>query len=133
MCDAENQAREWIFYIQDMLGFGENVLSFTNGLDKDAFVADMRTYAATLRYIELIGEAATHVPASVRQLHPDIPWRAMIGARNRLAHSYLYISDSAVCWIPPKRIRLDLPLDSTSDANRKAARCFHPLHNASMT
>ena len=43
MCDAENQAREWIFYIQDMLGFGENVLSFTDGLDKEAFVADMRT------------------------------------------------------------------------------------------
>ena len=31
------------FYIQDMLGFGENVLSFTDGLDKEAFVADMRT------------------------------------------------------------------------------------------
>ena len=120
MCDAENQAREWIFYIQDMLGFGENVLSFTNGLDKDAFVADMRTYAATLGYIELIGEAATHVPASVRELHPDIPWRAMIGARNRLAHSYLYINDSVI-WsivqdaIPDLLPKLRRMLDSAQN------------------
>ena len=74
MCDAENQAREWIFYIQDMLGFGENVLSFTNGLDKDAFVADMRTYAATLRYIELIGDC-----------YPRPRQRASVASRYSLA------------------------------------------------
>ena len=96
MCDGGGQVREWIFYIQDMLEFGENVLAMTDGLDKDAFVGDMRTYAATLRYIELIGEAATHLPNNVRESRSDIPWRAIIGARNRLAHGYLHIDDSVI-------------------------------------
>ena len=96
MCDGGGQVREWAFYIQDMLEFGENVLSLTDGLDKGAFVGDMRTYAATLRYIELVGEAATHVPDDVRESHSDIPWRAIIGARNRLAHSYLHIDDGVI-------------------------------------
>ena len=63
MCDAEHEGREWRFYVQDMLAFGEKVLSFTNGMDEEAFTSDALTYDATLRNIQLIGEAATHVPS----------------------------------------------------------------------
>ncbi len=96
MSDAEDKGRAWRFYVQDMLDFGERVLAYTNGLDKDAFVADALVYDATLRNIQLVGEAATHVPVKVREAHDDIPWRAIIGVRNRLAHSYLHISDSVI-------------------------------------
>ena len=96
MCEAERQRRHWTLYVQDMLAFGEKVLSFTDGLDQDTFTADVLIYDATLRNIELIGEAATHIPAVVRAAHPDIPWRAIVGARNRLAHGYLDISDSVI-------------------------------------
>lgn len=80
-----------------MLDFAETVMGYTSGLDMAAFVADQRTYDATLRNIQLIGEAATHVPDDIREAYPSIPWRAMIGTRNRLAHSYLHISD-AIIW-----------------------------------
>ncbi len=97
MSDSREQERPWSFYVQDMLDFAETVLDYTSGLDKAAFVADRRTYDATLRNIQLIGEAAIHVPDDVREAYPSIPWRAMIGTRNRLAHSYLHISD-AIIW-----------------------------------
>ena len=109
MCDADRECREWHFYVQDMVEFGEKVLSFTSGLDEHTFIADERTYDATLRNIELLGEAATHVPASVRDLHSDIPWRAIIGTRNRLAHGYLYVSDSVVWSIVQDAIPNLLP------------------------
>ena len=96
MCDAEHEGREWRFYVQDMLEFGEKVLSFTDGLNQQEFTSDVLTYDATLRNIQLIGEAATHVPARVRESNSDIPWRSIVGARNRLAHSYLHISDSVI-------------------------------------
>ena len=96
MYDTERESREWCFYVQDMLEFGEKVLSFTDGMDQEAFTSDALTYDATLRNIQLIGEAATHVPAKIRESHSDIPWRAIIGTRNRLAHSYLHISDSVI-------------------------------------
>ena len=97
MSDAPRENREWRFYIQDMLEFGEKILSYTDGLNQDSFIADGLTYDATLRNIQLIGEAATHIPPDVRESYPDVPWRTIVGTRNRLAHSYLHISDS-VSW-----------------------------------
>ncbi|WP_242597141.1 DUF86 domain-containing protein [Billgrantia sulfidoxydans] len=54
------------------------------------------TYDATLRNLELIGEAATRIPLTVRQQYPDIPWRMIIATRNRLIHAYLGIDDDTV-------------------------------------
>ena len=80
-----------------MIEFGERVLSYNEGLDQDNFLADRRTYDATLRNIELIGEAASLVPEYAREGHPDIPWRRIVGTRNRVAHGYLGI-DNDVVW-----------------------------------
>ena len=99
MSNAEQETREWRFYIQDMIDFGEKVLSYTEGMDQDAFIADGLTYDATLRNLELIGEAATHIPSEVREAYPEIPWRAIVGARNRLAHAYLGIRDDVIWTI----------------------------------
>lgn len=96
MSDAGSEGRPWRFYIQDMIEFGENVLAYTEGLDQEAFTTDRLTYDATLRNLQLIGEAATRIPDEVRQNHSEIPWHAVIGIRNRLAHSYLAISDSII-------------------------------------
>ena len=109
MSDAEDKGRAWRFYVQDMLDFGEKVLSYTEGLDEGAFVANALVYDATLRNIQLIGEAATHVPVEVREAHADIPWRAIVGVRNRLAHSYLHISDSIIWSIVQDAIPEMLP------------------------
>lgn len=56
MSDGDQTSREWRFYLGDMVGFASNVLSYTAGLSKAEFVADSRTYDATLRNLELIGE-----------------------------------------------------------------------------
>ena len=96
MSDAESGLREWRFYVEDMLEFCDRVLMYTAGLDKRSFLSDQRTRDATLRNLELIGEAATHVPDEVRKAHSDVPWHAIIGTRNRLAHGYLHISDDVV-------------------------------------
>jgi len=96
MSDAGQPPREWRFYIADMIEFAEKVLAYTKGVDQDTLVADPLRYDAVLRNLELIGEAATHIPSHVRAAHPDVPWRAIVGLRNRLAHGYLTISDHVV-------------------------------------
>ena len=93
--DAE-AARGWKLYVEDMIEFGQRVLSYAVGLDQDGFLADRRTYDATMRNIELIGEAATHIPEAVRESYPEIEWRSIIGARNRVAHAYLGMDDDVV-------------------------------------
>lgn len=59
MSDASQEPREWRFYVKDMIEFAEKVQLFTDGMDQDIFVSDALTHDATLRNLELIGEAAT--------------------------------------------------------------------------
>jgi len=88
--------REWCFYIDDMIGFAEKILSYTEGLEQDSFIAHDLNYDATPRNLELIGEAATRMPYAVRLRYPEIPWRMVIATRNRLIHAYLGIDDDTV-------------------------------------
>lgn len=105
MSDAGRQ-REWRCFIEDMIGFCERVLSYTDGLDRKAFVANTLVYDASLRNIELIGEAATRVPDSIRVQYPEIPWRSIVGIRNRIIHAYLGVDDDIIWSV----IREDIPL-----------------------
>jgi uncharacterized protein with HEPN domain len=89
--------REWRFYLDDMIGFCERVLSFTQGISREDFVTEPMRYDATVRNIELIGEAATHVPTSIRQAAENIPWRMVIATRNQLIHGYAGIDDD-ILW-----------------------------------
>lgn len=88
--------REWRFYVKDMVSFCEKVIDFTQGLDAVSFPVDVMRYDATLRNLELIGEAAMHVPAEMRELAPDVPWRMVVALRNRLIHGYLGIDDDTL-------------------------------------
>ena len=66
-----------------MVEFCDRVIAYTSGFDMPALLADRMRYDATLRNLELIGEAATRVSA---------------GTRNRLAHGYLGIEPVTV-WL----------------------------------
>ena len=105
MSDATHEARDWRLYVQDMIEFGEKVLSYTNGLDQATFIADGRTYDATLRNLELVGEAATHIPRAMRDAHPEIEWREIIATRNRVAHGYMGMDEDVIWDI----IQTDIP------------------------
>jgi uncharacterized protein with HEPN domain len=94
---SDTAAGEWKFYIDDMIGFAEKVIVYTDGLNQERFAAGGLTYDATLRNLELIGEAATHVPETVRAVYPQVPWRLIIATRNRLIHGYLGI-DNDTLW-----------------------------------
>jgi hypothetical protein len=75
MSDAGKEQREWRFYLDDMIAFAKKVQTYTDGLTQAEFTANGLTYDATLRNLELIGEAATHVPNEMSTANPDIPWR----------------------------------------------------------
>ena len=109
MSDTSSQHRHWICYIRDMKEFAEKVLKYTGGLDQEALLADNLIYDATLRNIQLIGEAANRIPIDVQKSNPEIPWHAIIGTRNRLAHAYLSISDSVIWSIIEDAIPALLP------------------------
>jgi len=88
--------RDWQLCIDDMIEFAQRSLAYTEGMDQQRFVGDRMRYDATLRNLELIGEAAGRVPPGVRLQAPHVPWRQMIALRNRLAHAYLGVDDDVI-------------------------------------
>jgi len=105
MSDPGRGKREWRFYLEDMIKFALKIQLYTTGLDQVGFIANDVTYDATLRNLELIGEAAAHIPKEIQSAHPEIPWRLIIATRNRLIHAYLGIDNDTIWSI----IQDDIP------------------------
>lgn len=78
---------------------------FIQGMRYDDFLADDKTSYATLRALEIIGEAVKKVPQVIRNRYPDIPWAEMAGMRDKLIHDYFGVNLQTV-WDTVKR---DIP------------------------
>ncbi len=77
----------------DMREYALRAVEFTRGTTLDAIKAeDHCTRMALERALFIVGEAANRVPREVQTQYPQIPWPAMIGLRNVLAHGYEKIS-----------------------------------------
>lgn len=74
----------------DMREYGRRVVALTSGLTAESLLGDAGwvTRAALERTLFIVGEAANRVPREVQAQHPEIPWPAIIGLRNLLAHGY---------------------------------------------
>jgi len=92
-------------YLWDMLDAAQAVQRFVSGRSFQEYVADRLLRNAVERNVEIIGEAARGVSARFQAAHPEIPWRAVVGQRNVIAHEYGEIDDQrlwavAVRFIP---------------------------------
>ena len=87
------------FSIQDMIEFCERISDYTAGYEKEPFIEDSLVYDATLRNLELIGDATAHVSQSVRDGFPAVPWQELVGLRNRLVHGYESIDNDNIWWL----------------------------------
>lgn len=82
--------------LEDILESITWIETYLIGYDYEAFVADRKTIDAVTRCLEIIGEAAKHLPESLTEAHPEVPWRAICGFRDVLAHSYFRTEDSII-------------------------------------
>ena len=61
------------------------------------FNANSMMQFATVKQLEIIGEAANHLTDHFRKLYSEIQWREIIGLRNLLIHEYFGI-DTKIIW-----------------------------------
>ncbi len=90
-------SRSVALFVDHMLEAVANVAEFTDGSDRRAFFADKKTRDATLRNLEILGEAAKKIPDDVRIRFPNVPWRRISGLRDVLAHDYFGL-DEGILW-----------------------------------
>lgn len=79
-------------FLRDIVENADKVEQFTHGVSFDDFLADeMRAYA-TIRALEIIGEAVKQIPEDFRQQYPNIPWRTIARMRDKLIHHYFGVN-----------------------------------------
>src|SRR3984885_1002520 len=78
---------------------------FLGPLTLSEFKADRRAFYAATRALEVISEVARRLSPSVRDRHPELPWRAIMGVGNVLRHNYDDVAEEQV-W---RTVLEDLP------------------------
>lgn len=102
--------REYEDYLRDMLENAEKAISFVEGLDYDGFCVDDKAMYAVIRALEIIGEAARQIPENIRAANPDIPWREIMGMRNKLTHEYFGVNTKVVWRTVNEDLRVIIPV-----------------------
>jgi uncharacterized protein with HEPN domain len=66
-------------YLEDILASIQKVKAYTNGLSLTKFLRDDKTFDAVVRNLEVIGEAAKHLPEAARKTPHDVDWKKIAG------------------------------------------------------
>lgn len=101
-------------YLLDILLAAREAQDFTSALTREGFGGSKLHQFATIRALEIVGEAAAKVSPELQQAHPEIPWVKMTGMRNRLIHDYT-------------RVNLDIVWEVVHKELPKLIRCVEPL------
>lgn len=95
---------------QHMLDAAQAAIDHLNNREREALDSDRLLINGVIRELEILGEAATQITAETRLRHPSLPWRQMIGMRNRLIHAYFDVDHQAV-WLVVKEHLPSLVID----------------------
>jgi|SRR3989344_5662264 len=97
--------RDLSLFIEDIL---ENIslIESSTKITREKFDYDRLIIDATIRRLEIIGEATKNIPNSFREKYPEVPWKKIAGFRDVIIHGYFSIDFDAVWSI----IKDDLPI-----------------------
>jgi uncharacterized protein with HEPN domain len=76
--------RVYLQHIRDAL----NDIATYYGSDHGEFIANRMRQDATLRKLEVIGQAVKNLSEHTKSRQPEIPWRQIAGMRDKVIHDY---------------------------------------------
>ena len=95
-------------HLNRMLESAIQAAEYVHGMPREGFLADRKTQQAVVLNLMVIGETVNRLhddDADFLARHPALPWGAMRGMRNRIAHGYFDI-DMAIVW---ETVQRELP------------------------
>jgi len=94
-----------ISFAKDILEAAKDAVDFVSNLSRTEFEEDIKTQAAVIQRLTVIGEAVKRLTSEFLERYPDIPWSDMARMRDMLVHYYHRINFTEV-W---DTIKNDLP------------------------
>jgi uncharacterized protein with HEPN domain len=90
-------SRNWLFYLEDILESVGKIQRYTRDVTFESFCTHDMLIDAVVRNLEIIGEAAKHLPPEARSLMSEVDWSKAAGFRDVIAHGYFGL-DLYVVW-----------------------------------
>ncbi len=91
--------------LEDLLGAARKVIVYARDTTRETLPAVPMRLDAVLYELVVMGEAARRLSPEIRAVHPEVPWRDMIGLRSIVTHGYDQIDDDELWQV----IERDLP------------------------
>lgn len=82
--------------LRHMLDATREALGYVQDRSRADLERETMLLRALVNCIGIVGEAASHVSEETRDRVPEVPWRAIVGMRNRLIHGYFDINKDVV-------------------------------------
>jgi uncharacterized protein with HEPN domain len=80
-----------------MLDHALEAASLVENRTRQDLCNDRMLNLSVVRLLEIIGEAANRISEEERRKYPGVPWKDIIGLRNRLIHAYDSV-DLEIVW-----------------------------------
>jgi uncharacterized protein with HEPN domain len=91
--------------ILDLYHALNQILIFTQNMDKQEFINDEKTQSSVLYQLVIMGEAVNRLSEQFKNQYPQIPFNEIRGMRNRVVHEYKEV-DCDIIW---EAIQKDIP------------------------
>ena len=86
--------KQRLLHILDAITEIEN---YTANIDIDTFLKNSMMHFASIKQIEIIGEAANYISEETKNKFSEIEWRQITGLRHILVHEYFGV-DITLIW-----------------------------------
>ena len=112
-----SEKRDLRVFLTDILNAAEKILKYNQEKSQDAVSDSEKELEAILYNLLILGEAARSIPEEFRNEHPEVPWKRMVGMRDKLIHQYWGMQQITI-WntitqdIPDLRDKIRKILDS---------------------
>jgi uncharacterized protein with HEPN domain len=92
--------RVYLQHIRDAL---QDIAGYC-GSDHGAFLDDRMRQDATLRKLEVIGQAVKNLSEDTKSRQPEIPWKQIAGMRDKVIHDYFGVNLEIVWAVVQKEL-----------------------------